>query len=104
MTIKLFRSHDILKVSNHLQAGGIALHVWRGKCHHATPICFMAGELWGHLMDLDMERLMATARRLGVQNIHVSKKGKRDQHIDLCKGPLHRAIREGEWYNIEDNR
>lgn len=98
MKITLFRSQDILKTRNHVEAGGIALHVWRGKCHHAKPICFTDGELWGHLLDMDEERLIATARRLGVQRIHVSNKGKATQHIDLCKGPLGKAMREGEWY------
>lgn len=98
MIITLFKSKDILKTRNHVRAGGIALHIWRGDWHKPKPGCFVNGELWEHLFDQNEERLIATARRLGVQRIHVSNKGKLSQHIDLCKGPLGKAIRKGVWY------
>jgi len=46
---------------------------------------------WAHLFDQDKERLIATAKWLGVRVIKVEREGKSLQHIDLCGKPLQRA-------------
>lgn len=82
--------------------GGQALHVWVPKAPgvyaeadgRKAPACFRRTKVWAHLMDADAERLEATARRLGVRRVVVSKRGHEHQHVDLCGKPLERAIRE----------
>lgn len=74
--------------------GGQALHVWKPDVREwpKAPACFKrSGGEWGHLIDRDTERLIATARSLGVVVIVVSRRGMRGQHIDLCGGPLRKA-------------
>jgi hypothetical protein len=80
------------------EAGGQALHVWLpGEWAELdrVPIAFKRNkDKWGHMFDLDRERLERTARRLGVNVIVVDRHGTRSQHVDLCGGPLERAIRQ----------
>ena len=61
-----------------------------------VPACFARSETFAHLLDYDHDRLVATARRLGVRVIKVDRQGRRGQHIDLCGRPLERAISEAE--------
>lgn len=57
-----------------------------------APSCFKrSASEWGHLCDMDVHRLVSTARSLGVVVIVVSRRGMRGQHIDLCGGPLRKA-------------
>lgn len=79
---------------DYADAGGQALHVWQGNWPGPKPRCFVNGREWGHLIDRDHARLVATARRLGVHVVCVSRPGERGQHIDLCGRPLERAIEE----------
>ena len=60
------------------------------------PACFHRARKWAHLMDLNRERLVETAIRLGVKKIVVANEGLRGQHIDLCGAPLEKAIKECE--------
>lgn len=78
--------------------GGTALHVYPATpgVYKGAPRCFEQAKVWAHLLDDDAERLAATARRLGVRRIHVSRRGIKGQHIDMCGKPLERAMREGE--------
>jgi hypothetical protein len=57
-----------------------------------TPNCFKDRTQIGHLFDQSKERLISTARKLGVRVIRVERDGQRGQHIDLCGKPLARAV------------
>ncbi len=65
-----------------------------------APRCFVrevdAGRDICHLLDHDLERLRKTARRLGVRVVLVERGGTDTQHIDICAGPLRKAIAEAE--------
>lgn len=80
----------------HAQNGGQALHVWDPRTQpgriHKAPQVFRQHFPWAHLIDHDRERLVGTARRLGVRRIVVGRDGGRGQHVDLCAEPLYRAI------------
>jgi len=78
-------------------AGGQALHTHRVIPYRAgAPRCFLAavdrGEDIAHLIDHDMDRLRATARRLGLRRVYIDRQGRPGQHVDLCGGPLRRAL------------
>ena len=77
--------------------GGQALHLHK-IVFPQSPRCFRdavaRGEPIAHLFDQDKGRLIATARRLGVNVLVVEKEGQPSQHIDLCGSPLKRALRE----------
>ncbi len=77
--------------------GGQSLHLHRIIVDRKkAPRCFVAavdrGENIAHLFDLDRERLIKTCRRLGVSVVHVDRDGTDRQHIDLCGGPLKKAV------------
>lgn len=78
---------------NYALAGGqsLLLHpsAW---CVTAGPSCFRGQGVIGKLMDQDVDRLTATARRLGVRRIVVDRPGQPEQHVDLCGAPLRRAM------------
>ena len=97
--MKLFQHMELLEAYKHVANDGQALHVWippEGKWPGA-PKCFLkSNKQWGHLMDLNEERLIETAKRLGVKVIKVAQCGRRSQHIDLCGKPLEKAIKECE--------
>jgi len=84
----------ITQCFDHVERGGQALHVYPAmpKSFPNAPNCFKRAKLWAHLMDNNEERLIRTARELGVKVIKVSKRGERGQHIDLCGVPLERAM------------
>ena len=90
----LFKTKQVNEAMDFAEAGGQALHVWKGAWPGKKPRCFANGQQWGHLLDMDIERLKATARRLGVRVIKASRVGRRGQHIDLCGRPLAKAIEE----------
>lgn len=74
-------------------AGGQGLHVYSAMPTRfpSAPAVFKRHPEWAHLFDQDLERLVATARRLGVRVIKVDREGEPGQHIDLCGAPLARA-------------
>ena len=94
--MKRFDSRQVREAIEYAGDGGQALHVWNpGKSYPDAPACFNKSRKgWGHLLDNDEERLVLTARRLGVRRIVVAQRGKRGQHVDLCGKPLKRAIKE----------
>ena len=99
--MKLFLQHEIREAKEHAAAGGQALHVHRILPNRVTaPRCFVAaidrGEKIAHLFDQDFDRLCATCRRLGVRVLKVEHRGEDGQHVDLCAGPLRKAIEEAE--------
>lgn len=97
--MRRFESRKIRAAYAFVEQGGQALHVWKPPKGGwpGAPACFMKSRRqWGHLLDNDKARLIATARRLGVRVIKVAQEGRRGQHIDLCGRPLERAIKECE--------
>ena len=97
--MRLFFKNEIFDAYTHAEAGHQALHVYKGMQGQFpdAPLCFKRAKTWGHLLDQDKERLIRTARRLGVKRIVVGREGdSKRQHIDLCGKPLERAIKECE--------
>lgn len=79
----LFARRNVLAAYRHAEAGGQAVYMRRNKT---------ADRAW--LIDHDVERLMATARRLGVRSVQVSRAFLPGQYIALTGGPLDRALVE----------
>jgi hypothetical protein len=71
--------------------GGQGLHVYPALGMNA-PLCFKRSKQWAHLYDMDTKRLISTAKQLGVRVIVVHYRGHPNQHIDLCGGPLKKAM------------
>ena len=94
--MKLFKYREIREAYAYVREGGQALHVQPNSfAYKDIPICFKKSKQWGHLFDQDKERLVKTAKRLGVRVIKVENAGdEKRQHIDLCGKPLERAIEE----------
>jgi hypothetical protein len=88
---------EIRKAIAFAAAGGQALHLHQIIVDwEKAPFCFRreveAGRDIAHLFDQDERRLIATARNLGVKVILVERRGQPSQHIDLCSGPLRKAV------------
>jgi len=98
--MKRFVSRDIFEAFSYADQGGQALHVWKGNWPKRKPRCFRDGQCWGHLIDHDRDRLVATAKRLGVNRVVVSRDGQRGQHVDLCGAPLARAMAECNGFRL----
>lgn len=95
--MKTFPFLEIDEAKAHAAAGGQALHL-HCVVFDDSPRCFRAaverGEDIAHLFDQDLDRLRRTARRLGVRVIVVEHQGTPRQHVDLCGGPLRKALAE----------
>lgn len=91
--MRVFLMRDLAAAYTYAEAGGQALHLMAhsGGCYPGAPRCFQQTTEFGHLLDMDRDRLVATARQLGVRVIKVSREGQRGQHIDLCGKPLANA-------------
>lgn len=88
---------EIREAEAYANNGGQALHCHRIIVNKDTaPRCFVnavaRGEDIAHLFDRDYARLVLTARKLGVKKIVVEYVGHEGQHIDLCGGPLKKAL------------
>ena len=81
---------NVREAQEHSEQGEQALHVYRALPMKA-PAVFKRCKMWAHLFDLDKERLIKTAKKLGVRVIRVHHEGRRGQHIDLCGKPLSKA-------------
>lgn len=95
--MKHFTTWEIEEAYAYAQEGGQALHTHQIIVNRdeAPRCCVRAvdrGEDIAHLFDADEERLIATARKLGVRVIVVERRGTHRQHIDLCAGPLKKAL------------
>jgi hypothetical protein len=95
--VKRFQCLEVEEALAYAAAGGQALHLHRIIVDRdRAPRCFVRavdrGEQIAHLFDLDELRLVATARRLGVRVIKIDRPGSPRQHIDLCSGPLKKAL------------
>jgi hypothetical protein len=94
--VKIFQQRELLAAYAHAAAGGQALHLMNGNFAYLqtrTPKCFHNRTVIAHLFDQNHERLIGTAKRLGVRVIKVEHAGSERQHIDLCGKPLDRAVR-----------
>lgn len=93
--MKAFLQREIREAYAHAAAGGQALHICdsAGLVTSAAPGCFQRSEQFAHLFDQNYERLIATAKRCGVRVIRPQYCGTHRQHIDLCGGPLNKAIK-----------
>ena len=93
-----FLSRDIRAAIGHALAGHQALHLHTVGVGAGAPGVFknaVAGGQWiAHLFDQDTDRLVKTAKRLGVRKIVVDRPGEPAQHVDLCGLPLSRALAE----------
>lgn len=93
----LFAQREIKSAYAHAADGGQALHVISGTyayLRNDTPAVFKNRHEIAHLIDNNIVRLMATARRLGVRVIKVERAQRVGQHIDLCGKPLEKARAE----------
>ena len=90
--MRLFAERQLLQAYDYAQQGGQALHLFSDPgVYPGYPNCFKRSREAAHLIDYNINRLIATARRLGVRVIKVGRKSQRGQHIDLCGKPLQRA-------------
>jgi ribA/ribD-fused uncharacterized protein len=98
--MKRFGQREVREAAAWAMAGGQGLHVWEPgpewKAKPGIPLVFRQSNLWAHLFDQDRARLEATVRELGVRVVLVERVGERHQHVDLCGGPLDRAIKRCE--------
>jgi hypothetical protein len=99
--MKAFQSRELPEAEAHAANGGQALHLHQIIVdRRKAPRCFVAaverGEDIAHLFDQDEARLRATVRRLGVKVVVVERRGQPGQHVDLCGGPLRKALAERE--------
>lgn len=95
--MKKFSFREIDEAKEYAAAGGQALHLHRIIVDRKkAPMCFVAavarGEDIAHLFDQDTRRLERTVRRLGVRIVVVEHEGRPGQHVDLCAGPLKKAL------------
>ncbi len=98
--IKLFDFRTVRPTPEGLRApiqeaanGGQGLLVHVAIQGMPAPGCFQRSKAWGNLYDQDVKRLVQTATDLGVKRIIVHHQGTPKQHVDLCGGPLLKALR-----------
>lgn len=101
--MRRFDSREVREAKKYAREGGQALHIHRHLGDRRTaPRCFVEafdrGESFGHLFDQDGDRLVRTARELGVRVVVVEDRFDPRQHVDLCGEPLRKALAlcEGE--------
>lgn len=94
--MKIFLTHEIKEAYACAAAGGQALHVCDSRrfVTVSAPRVFRTSEQFAHLFDQNYQRMIDTAKRLGVRVLAPEHCGTHRQHIDLCAGPLRRAIAE----------
>lgn len=91
--MKIFSALQVEEAIEFAAVGGQALHLHRIiPDRDKAPRCFVQavdkGEDIAHLFDKNRDRLLETAKLLGVQVLHVDRDGTARQHIDLCGKPL----------------
>jgi hypothetical protein len=91
--VRLFAQRELKAAYAFAEAGGQALHVISGVYGHTpgAPAVFRNQAEIAHLIDNNLDRLVLTAKHLGVRVIKVERAGREGQHVDLCRKPLDRA-------------
>lgn len=97
--MRLFEAKEISEAIYWVLRGGQSLHLHtfiadRVKAPRVFVQAVDRGEQIAHLFDRDRARLEETARRFGVRIVAVEREGTSRQHVDLCGGPLRKAIAE----------
>ena len=90
-----FEMKEIREAIAYSNRFGQALHIHTINAGHKL---FKRYPVIGHLFDLDKDRLIRTATKLGVRVIKIEYEGTARQHIDLCGKPFDRAVSEAEPY------
>jgi hypothetical protein len=95
--MRRFGPKEVREAKAHAMAGHQALHLHRhlGDRRTAPRVfveAFDRGEFFAHLFDQDAARLIATARELGVRVVLIEDRFGPRQHVDLCGGPLRKAL------------
>lgn len=93
--VRVFQQRELPAAYAYAGEGGQAVHLMAERFAHLrsdTPSCFKGRGQVAHFFDQDKARLVATAKRLGVRVIRVEREGTPRQHIDLCGGPLAKAL------------
>lgn len=93
--MKRFATRELKAAYLYAEGGGQALHVISGTYAYlrpGAPAVFKNRTQIAHLIDYNTERLIQTARSLGVRVIKVERAQRTGQHIDLCGRPLARAL------------
>lgn len=96
--MKVFHTRESFEAIAHSLEDGIALHLHRIIPDRGTaPRCFVdavdRGQPIAHVFCLDIARLKALARTVGVRVVHIDREGTDRQHLDLCSGPLWKACK-----------
>lgn len=96
-SMKHFRQNELRDALIFAAGGGLALHTHRViPSSRRAPRCFVQavarGEDIAHLFCLDAALLRKTAVALGVRVVYIDREGTPSQHIDLCSGPLRKAL------------
>lgn len=104
MPLLRFTTDQIEAAIGYSMAGGMALHLHRIIANEAkAPRCFVEairrGEHIAHLFGQDEDDLESFCRGLGVRVIAVERRGSPRMHIDLCSGPLRKAIARSVAYD-----
>lgn len=91
-----FLTREIQAAVGYSLSGGQSLHLHTLGVGKDAPAVFRGavarGEWVAHLFDKDADRLKRTARALGVNVVVIDRPGQAAQHVDLCGGPLQRAL------------
>ena len=87
--LKKFETRDLAAAYLHAAQGGQALHM-NPFVGHTTATRNV--KLAAHLIDYNTDRLILTAKNLGVKVIRVDRLNQRGQHIDLFGKPLKAAL------------
>lgn len=87
--MKLFKMKELRESIQYSISGGQALHL-HNFCTDSAPLCFKRSKELGHLFDQNKERLIETAKKLGVKKIVIHGEGDK-MHVDLCGMPLKRC-------------
>lgn len=95
--MRLFSTKDLRAAKACAMAGDQALYLHRhlGDRRTAPRVfveAFDCGESFGHLFDQDADRLVRTARELGVRVILIEDRFDPRQHIALVGEPLRKAL------------
>lgn len=87
--MRTFEMREIREAKEYAKRGGQSLHLHNLTAGH--PL-FRRYKTIAHLFDADKERLVKTAKALGVKVIKVERENEDGQHIDLCGRPLTKAL------------